>query len=59
LLGDKINAMDDESYAQYLKYHLYACEKPELLGHSNHIMFVGKGKHTLMVVDTEKFMSRL
>jgi len=42
LLADKINAMDEESYAQYLKYHLYCCEKPELLGHSNHIMFVGK-----------------
>lgn len=42
LLADKINAMDDESYQQYLNYHLYCCEKPEMLGHSNHLLFGGK-----------------
>jgi len=42
LLAEAINEMDDESYKQYLKYHLYCCEKSELLGHSNHILFVGK-----------------
>ena len=42
LLEDKINAMDDESYAQYLRYHFYICEKPEMLGMSNHLLFVGK-----------------
>ena len=42
LLGSQINAMDEESYEQYVKYHFYACEKPELLGHSNHVMLVGK-----------------
>lgn len=42
LLAGQINAMEEENYAQYVKYHLYACEKPELLGHSNHVMFVGK-----------------
>ena len=42
LLADKINAMSDESYEQYLKYHMYCCEKPEMLGHSNHLLFVGK-----------------
>ena len=41
LLEDRINAMDDESYAQYLRYHRYICEKPELLGMSNHLLFVG------------------
>ncbi len=40
LLEDKINAMDDENYAQYLRYHFYTCEKPELLGMSNHLLFV-------------------
>lgn len=44
LLVDQINGMDDKSYEQYLKYHLYCCEKPELLGHSNHVLFVGKKK---------------
>ena len=42
LLEDKINAMDEESYAQYLRYHAYICEKPEFLGMTNHLLFVGE-----------------
>ena len=42
LLEDKINAMDDENYAQYLRYHYYICEKPEFLGMTNHLLFVGE-----------------
>lgn len=42
LMEEKINQLDDESYQQYLKYHFYCCEKPEMLGHSNHLLFVGK-----------------
>lgn len=42
LLSEKINEMDDKNYAQYLKYHFYICEKPELLGMSNHLLFVGE-----------------
>lgn len=42
LLADKINAMEEESYLQYLKYHFYCCEKPEMLGHSNHLLTIGK-----------------
>lgn len=42
LLKDKINAMDEASYAQYLRYHFYTCEKPEHLGASNHLLFVGE-----------------
>ncbi len=41
LLADTINRMDDETYAQYLRYHFYLCEKPECLGMSNHWLFVG------------------
>ena len=40
LLAEKINAMDDANYVQYLRYHEYICEKPELLGMSNHVLFV-------------------
>lgn len=43
LLAEKINAMDEESYSQYLRYHYYICEKPELLGMTNHLLFVGEG----------------
>lgn len=42
LMEDKINALDDVSYAQYLRYHEYLCEKPEFLGLSNHLLFVGQ-----------------
>ncbi|MCL2216092.1 MAG: class I SAM-dependent methyltransferase [Defluviitaleaceae bacterium] len=42
LLADKINTMSDKNYEQYLKYHIYCCEKPEMLGRSNHILFAGK-----------------
>ena len=42
LLAEKINAMTDADYAQYLRYHFYICEKPELLGMTNHLLFVGK-----------------
>lgn len=40
LMKDKINAMDGESYSQYLKYHFYSCEKPGHLELSNHLLFV-------------------
>lgn len=42
LLKDQINAMDSESYDQYLRYHFYTCEKPEHLGASNHLLFVAE-----------------
>ena len=42
LMREKINTMDDASYAQYLRYHDYICEKPECLGMSNHLLFVGE-----------------
>ncbi len=41
LLSERINAMDEESYNQYLRYHLYICEKPEFLGMSSHLLFIG------------------
>lgn len=40
LMQGEINAMDEDSFAQYLKYHFYLCEKPECLGMSNHLLFV-------------------
>jgi len=44
LLEEKINQLDDAGYAQYLRYHFYCCEKPEMLGRSNHLLFVGQKK---------------
>lgn len=42
LLEKRINEMSEEDYAQYLRYHFYICEKPELLGMTNHLLFVGE-----------------
>ena len=42
LLEDAINALDPEDYAQYVRYHLYCAEKPEMLGRSSHLLFVGR-----------------
>ena len=44
LLEEKINAMDEENYAQYLRYHYYICEKPEFLGMTNHLLFIGEAE---------------
>lgn len=44
LLAARINEMSDEDYAQYLRYHFYICEKSELLGMTNHLLFVGEKK---------------
>ena len=41
LLQDLVNGLDEASYQQYLCYHFYICEKPEFLGMSNHLLFVG------------------
>ena len=42
LLAEKINGMTDEDYKEYLRYHFYICEKPELIGMTNHLLFVGE-----------------
>ena len=44
LLAAMINEMSDEDYTQYLRYHFYICEKPELLGMTNHLLFMGEKK---------------
>ena len=41
LLQDLVNSLDEASYQQYLRYHFYICEKPEFLGMSNHLLFIG------------------
>ena len=39
LMAERINNLDELSYEQYLRYHFYTCEKPEMLGRSNHLLF--------------------
>ncbi|MBQ4232635.1 MAG: class I SAM-dependent methyltransferase, partial [Lachnospiraceae bacterium] len=33
-----VNAMDEETFDLYVKYHMSICERPELLGASSHVM---------------------
>lgn len=40
LLGQEIEAMDEKSFQQYLKFHACCCEKPGQLELSNHMLFV-------------------
>lgn len=42
LLQDLVNSFDEGAYQQYLRYHFYICEKPEFLGMSNHLLFIGE-----------------
>lgn len=40
LLEHKIDAMTDLQFSKWLEYHFYCCQKDELIGYSNHIVYV-------------------
>lgn len=42
LLRDKINNLDEADYQTWLDFHLHVCDKPELLGFSNHVLYIAK-----------------
>lgn len=42
LLEDKINALSEEKFYEWLRFHYHTCEKPEFLGSSHHILFITK-----------------
>ncbi len=44
LLYDKINKLSKEQFDEWVRYHQYVCQKEEMLGYSNHIVFVAKNK---------------
>ena len=37
-IGDEVDAMDAETFALYMKYHLSICERPDMVGATNHIL---------------------
>ena len=39
-MRDIINNMDDETFGLYLKYHLFICERHDLVGMTNHSLDV-------------------
>lgn len=42
LLAEQVNRLDAAGYAQYLRLHLFFCERAEHLGKSNHFLFAAK-----------------
>ena len=38
LLQEEIDAMDDEAFQLYLRYHFATCEREDMLGVSNHVV---------------------
>ena len=42
LLQDLVIGLDEASYQQYFRCHFYICEKPQFLGMSNHLLFIGR-----------------
>ena len=38
LLREEIDAMDDEAFQLYLRYHFATCEREDMLGVSNHVV---------------------
>lgn len=44
LMEDKINQLDDAGYQLYLDYHMYCAEKPEMLGRTNHLLFICRNR---------------
>lgn len=44
LLHDEINNLSKEQFEEWVRYHQYVCQKEEVLGYSNHIIYVAKNK---------------
>ncbi|WP_296114668.1 bifunctional 2-polyprenyl-6-hydroxyphenol methylase/3-demethylubiquinol 3-O-methyltransferase UbiG [uncultured Anaerococcus sp.] len=44
VLASKLNEMTEESFKNYLDWHLSHCKDPETLGASNHFLFVCRNK---------------
>lgn len=41
-VGDKINALTDDEFNVWVKYHLSTCERYDLQGYSNHMLYICK-----------------
>lgn len=42
LFADRINEMNQDQFEQWMRFHLYMCEKKEALAYSNHIVLVAE-----------------
>ena len=34
--------ISDSEYEEWLKYHFITCERPDLIGYSNHVLYIGR-----------------
>lgn len=41
-IAPTVDAMDDETFELYLRYHLSICERPELVGASHHVLDISR-----------------
>ena len=45
LLDGKINALNEEQFLEWLRFHFYLCEKKEFLGSSHHLLVITRKKN--------------
>ncbi len=41
---EQFKELSDEVYEEWIKYHLFVCEREDLMGFSNHILYIGEKK---------------
>lgn len=37
-IGNAVDEMDDDTFSKYMKYHLFICERADMVGATNHIL---------------------
>lgn len=37
-IGNTVDEMDEDTFSKYMKYHLYICERADMVGTTNHIL---------------------
>ena len=37
-IGNAVDEMDEDTFSKYMKYHLYICERADMVGATNHIL---------------------
>ena len=37
-IGNAVDEMDEDTFSKYMKYHLYICERADMVGTTNHIL---------------------
>lgn len=43
-MKEEIDALSQEEFEIWMKYHLSTCEREDLQGYSNHMLYIGKKK---------------